>query len=142
MNKNPVSNPSDNPAESLAWKLQIRDGMRGQVSGVPENVDLCDLPQAETGDDFVVVFVRSAADLDQLAGKVVRSVRADGLVWFCYPKKSSNIKTDITRDQGWQVLRTLGYRPVRQVAIDANWSALRFREEGRVGKPVSRNRTE
>lgn len=117
---------------TLKKKLQIRDGMQGQVSGVPASVDLEDVPRQVQGEDFVIVFVQSVADLEQLAAKVIASVHDDGLVWFCYPKKSSRLKTDITRDHGWQVLRDLGFRPVRQVAIDSTWSALRFRQNEKV----------
>ena len=35
--------------------------------------------------------------------------------------------TDLTRDEGWQLTTQAGYRPIRQIAIDATWSALRFR---------------
>ena len=133
-----VPNVSDQPntrktVTTLKTRLQIRDGMQGQVSGVPAGVDLEDVPTQGQGEDFVIVFVQSVADLEQLAAKVVASVREDGLVWICYPKKSSRIKTDITRDHGWQVLRNLGYRPVRQVAIDSTWSALRFRQNEKIG---------
>ncbi len=34
---------------------------------------------------------------------------------------------NISRDSGWQPLGDLGYEGVRQVAIDDDWSALRFR---------------
>jgi len=33
-------------------------------------------------------------------------------------KKSSSIKTDITRDIGWDALMAAGIRPVTQIAID------------------------
>jgi len=36
-------------------------------------------------------------------------------------------KTDVNRDKLWPVLDPLGWRPVRMVAIDEVWSAMRFR---------------
>ena len=52
----------------------------------------------------------------------------DALLWFAYPKGSSKRYTcDFNRDTGWTVLGEAGYEPVRQVAIDEDWSALRFR---------------
>ncbi len=52
----------------------------------------------------------------------------DGILWFAYPKKSSKeYETNLSRDDGWQPLDDLGYEGVRQVAIDEDWSALRFR---------------
>ena len=52
----------------------------------------------------------------------------DAVVWFAYPKGTSKRYTcDFNRDTGWQVLGAAGFEAVRQVAIDEDWSALRFR---------------
>jgi hypothetical protein len=52
----------------------------------------------------------------------------DAIVWFAYPKGTSKRYTcDFNRDTGWDVLGRLGFEPVRQVALDEDWSALRFR---------------
>lgn len=83
--------------------------------------------------EFALVFVKSAADIDAAAGPATKCISDDGLLWFAYPKKSSkNYKTDISRDSGWQPLGDLGFEPVRQIAIDADWSALRFRRVGNI----------
>jgi hypothetical protein len=51
------------------------------------------------------------------------------LFWWAYPKGSSkNYKCDFNRDTGWQIMGKLGYESVRMVAIDEDWSALRFRK--------------
>ena len=50
------------------------------------------------------------------------------MVWFAYPKGTSKRYTcDFNRDTGWQVIRDAGFDSVRQVAIDEDWSAMRFR---------------
>jgi hypothetical protein len=50
------------------------------------------------------------------------------VVWFAYPKGTSKkYKSEINRDNGWQILGELGFEGVRGVAIDEDWSALRFR---------------
>jgi len=50
------------------------------------------------------------------------------VVWFAYPKGSSKKYTSqINRDNGWAVLGKAGFEPVRMVAIDEDWSAVRFR---------------
>jgi len=49
-------------------------------------------------------------------------------LWFAYPKGSSKrYKCEFNRDNGWAVLGSLGFEGVRMVAIDEDWSALRFR---------------
>lgn len=81
---------------------------------------------------FVAVFARNAAVLGRDVPRVLAAVATDDdpLVWFCYPKRSSRrFETDLTRDVGWDPLTGAGWRPVRQISIDADWSALRFRPE-------------
>jgi predicted transport protein len=48
-----------------------------------------------------------------------------------YPKTSSGIKTDLTRDVGWKIVEDAGWRGIAQVAIDETWSATRFRPSER-----------
>lgn len=79
---------------------------------------------------FALVFAKTSTQIEELAAPTVAQLSEDGVLWFAYPKKSSKRykdETDINRDHGWQPLGDLNYEPVRQVAIDADWSALRFR---------------
>ena len=60
-----------------------------------------------------------------------QKARGDAVLWFAYPKGSSKkYKCEFNRDTGWHVLGAAGFEPVRQVAIDQDWSALRFRRAG------------
>lgn len=68
--------------------------------------------------DLVGLFVRSLAELEAQAPGTIALVKYDGLLWICYPKKSSKIKTDINRDNGWEKMKTLGYAGVAMVAVD------------------------
>ena len=79
------------------------------------------------------LFVKSIAELEEQGPLAIQAVKYDGLLWICYPKQTSGIKTDINRDTGWGVIQSAGLRPVTQVAIDEIWSALRFRPAERVG---------
>ena len=50
-------------------------------------------------------------------------------MWYAYPKGTSKRYTcEFNRDNGWAVVGEQGFEPVRQVAIDEDWSALRFRK--------------
>jgi hypothetical protein len=82
---------------------------------------------------FVLRFVHSCAQIDAAASPTVAAVADDGLLWFAYPKKSSRrYSSDIGRDDSWHALGSLGFEGVRQVAIDEDWSALRFRHVDRI----------
>lgn len=78
---------------------------------------------------FVLAFVKEQKQIDELAAKIDASLQGDALFWWAYPKGSSKRhKCDFNRDNGWQIMGKLGYEPVRMVAIDEDWSALRFRK--------------
>jgi hypothetical protein len=84
-----------------------------------------DVPGAVT---FSLAFVTKQDEVDRLAAAIAAKASGDCVVWFAYPKGSSrNYKSQINRDNGWKVLGDCGFEPVRMIAIDADWSALRFR---------------
>jgi len=77
---------------------------------------------------FVLAFVMTPVEVNAVATTVAKKILGDGVVWFAYPKASSKrYRCDFNRDTGWQVLGDVGFEGVRQVAIDDDWSALRFR---------------
>lgn len=128
-------------ATSLSKKLRLQPGQRALVLNapdryrewlgpLPEDVELSD--SAEGTFDFVHLFVKDSADLDRLGPVAIQAVRYDGLLWLSYPKKSSKVATDLSRDRGWDLLAAAGLRPVTQISVDDTWSALRWRPVGEV----------
>jgi hypothetical protein len=77
--------------------------------------------------DVVHVFVPDHEAVERDAPKALTAVRHGGVVWMSYPKRSSRVPTDITRDAGWDVLDAAGWEGVAQVSVDEVWSAVRFR---------------
>lgn len=115
----------------LTRKFQMKAEMKGGAFRCPKDValpvpNLTNLKRKNL--DYVIVFVRSAAEIEQHAAAAAKVLREDGLLWFCYPKKTSAIKTDIHRDTGWQPVMELGFEGCRMIAIDDTWSSIRFRE--------------
>jgi hypothetical protein len=83
------------------------------------------------GINFSLAFVIKQQELDEISAAVAFKARGDAVVWFAYPKGSSKkYKCEFNRDTGWHVLGAAGFEPVRQVSIDQDWSALRFRRAG------------
>jgi len=77
---------------------------------------------------FALVFAVEQADVDSAAAALARLTQGDAIVWFAYPKGTSRrYRCSFNRDTGWRVLGENGFEPVRQVAVDEDWSALRFR---------------
>ena len=78
--------------------------------------------------DFSLAFVTTQKEVDTLAKAIAQRAKGDAVVWFAYPKGTSKrYRSEINRDTGWQALGRAGFEPVRAVAIDEDWSALRFR---------------
>jgi hypothetical protein len=120
----------------LLDKLKIKPGQKLLILNAPDGYMqlLGPLPQGtevKTGGagifDWVQVFVRSKAEVDASAGSAVKALKPGGMLWFTFPKKTSKIKTDISRDTGWDVLRGLGMEGVSLISVDDTWSAMRYR---------------
>jgi hypothetical protein len=78
--------------------------------------------------NFIIAFCTMQDEVDTMALEAAAKLVGDGLLWFAYPKGSSKkFQCDFNRDTGWSVLGEKGFEPVRMVAIDDDWSALRFR---------------
>lgn len=85
------------------------------------------------GMDFALGFAVTQAQLDNLSAQLVATEAPDPILWVAYPKGTSKTyRCEFNRDSGWQVLGAAGFEPVRQVSIDADWSALRFRRVARI----------
>jgi hypothetical protein len=115
----------------ISAKLQLKPGQTlaavALPAGVPPLADAAVNPAAEPRDaDAVVAFVRQAEELDTVAGPAVAAARAGRLAWIAYPK-AGQLGTDLNRDILAGLMAARDAQPVRQVAIDATWSALRFR---------------
>ena len=83
-------------------------------------------------DSALLLFVNTLEEARKLAPEAIRSAAENGLLWIAYPKGGSGMKTDVNRDRLWKALAGTGWRPVRQVALDDTWSAMRFRPEAQV----------
>ena len=77
---------------------------------------------------FSLAFVTKKSEVDALAAPMDKRAKGDAIVWFAYPKGTSKkYKCDFNRDNGWDKLKAAGFDTVRAVAIDEDWSGLRFR---------------
>ncbi len=131
------------PETSLSKKLGMKPGQTMLILNAPEGYVATLTPlleqtniqtQAAGTYDFVQVFVRNKAELHRNASVAMQALKSGGLLWMTYPKKTSALKSDISRDILWEELRDTGMRPVTMIAIDETWSALRFRPTSEVGK--------
>lgn len=135
----------------LAKRLRIKPGHRVLILNAPDSYtealdplpDEVELSVSPDGAfDCVHLFVKDKAELDRLAPTALESVKRDGLFWVSWPKRSSKVKTDITRDTGWETISGAGWAGIATVSVDETWSAIRFRPSELVGRsPNSRQAT-
>jgi hypothetical protein len=125
---------------TLAKKLQLKPGQAVRVLHAPGGLKL-DLPAVgdepadvgvaggEATAPATLVFVTTFAEAGNRVAPAVEAAAADELSWVAYPK-AGKLGTDLNRDALAAFMTSRGVRPVRQVALDETWSALRFRPAG------------
>ena len=119
----------------LAKKLKLGAGMRAAVLGAPEGYlarldPPDDVPIATnlTGTfDWIQVFVRTTAELAAIVGPLTTALAPTGRAWISYPKGSSKMQTDLTRDKGWEPLDGGKLMWLSLVSVDDMWSAFGLR---------------
>lgn len=122
----------------LLKKMQLKDMERPiLVLGAPDSyqdeIATFEMPvhieKEEESYGFIQVFGTSLEAIKNLSQSVLDVFDYDGLLWLCYPKKSSKKYkgSDCDRMSVANLLGEFGYEPVRQVAVDDDWSALRLR---------------
>lgn len=128
---------------SLLKKLQLKPGQRilllnpptnflTGLGDIPEGMMLDSVPEGEY--DAVILFVKDIATLNQKKSVIMGAIKYDGLLWITWPKKSSKVQTDLSRDILWNEMADTGWRPVTLISVDEILSAMRFRPVEEVGK--------
>jgi hypothetical protein len=85
-------------------------------------------PKKPSAVTFALAFAVTQKELDKFSAILAKASQGDAILWFAYPKGTSKRYTcEFNRDTGWHVIRDAGFDSVRAVAIDDDWSALRFR---------------
>jgi hypothetical protein len=55
-------------------------------------------------------------------------LQEDAKFWIAYPKLTSKIASDLSRDKNWDFVSDYGFEAVRMIALDNVWSAGRFKK--------------
>ena len=109
----------------LDKKLQLKDGQTIACLGNVVQLPLAAKQVDASGADAVLVFATNEAELRQSLN-VLKTAAASQLTWVAYPK-AKQLGTDINRDSIREIANQNGLDPVRQIALDDTWSALRLK---------------
>jgi Bacteriocin-protection, YdeI or OmpD-Associated len=108
-------------------------GFKKALLGLPAGVKI-----TGTGKDYDQVhwFVRNKAQMEKEMSKVMKLVKPEITVWVYYPKGTSKIQTDLTRDKGWDCLLAEGDKLtwISLISFDDTWSVFGFRAKNEADK--------
>jgi hypothetical protein len=120
----------------LANKMKLKPGQRAALFNPPEGYvdELGPLPEGvelttrlDGAFDWIQIFVRSSAELDSLITQVRAALKPESMLWISFPKGSSKIQTDLTRDKGWDSVREVDLKWINLVSVNETWSAFSLR---------------
>lgn len=131
-------------ATSVADKLKIKEGFTLLTLNEPSGFQrgLKDLPPkvkvVESGKvyDQVHWFVMNRAQVEKEMSKVMKLLRPGVVVWIYYPKGSSGMQTDLTRDKGWDCLLAESDKLtwISLISFDDTWSTFGMRAKTEADK--------
>jgi hypothetical protein len=132
----------DEMTAALAKKLRLTPETRLLALNAPEDylaawraagfvVSLAPISESDTY-GAVHIFVRDQMEAQAALTSARAALQPGGVFWMMWPKKTSGVATDLTRDSLAALALTEGWGPVSNVSVDETWSALRLRPEAEV----------
>ena len=121
------------PESPLAKKMKLKPGSRAAVINAPEKYleemkqDAEILQKLSGKFDWIQIFAKNKKELDVLAPKAAKALKPESMLWISFPKGTSKIQTDLTRDKGWGVLQGLDLKFITLISVNENWSAFALR---------------
>ena len=123
-------------ANTISQKLKIQAGdtlltlnepseFQKGLNGLPKGVKVI-----ESGKDYNQVhwFVLNRAQMEKQMSKVMKLLKPGAIVWVYYPKGTSKLQTDLSRDKGWEALLEHNEcQWISLIAFDKTWSTFGFR---------------
>jgi hypothetical protein len=130
--------------KTISQKLRIQEnfmlltlnappGFRKGLTGLPGNVSI---KTAARNYNQVHWFVINRAQLEKQMSRVMKLVKKEVVVWVYYPKGSSGLQTDLTRDKGWDCLLSASDKLtwINLISYDDTWSVFGFRAKSDADK--------
>jgi hypothetical protein len=118
---------SDKP---VAERLQVKGTRTLALIGADPSADKAIGAQsartAPKTADVVVLFLRDCAAFEKDVAKTRDAIRTDSIFWLAYPKLTSALAGDLSRDVIHKRSPALGLDTIAQIAIDDTWSAMRL----------------
>ena len=120
----------------LAKKMKLDTAKRAAIINPPEGYlvqlspfpkDLEILHELNGKFDWMQIFVKNKAEFDKLLPKALKAMAPESRIWVSFPKGSSKMQTDLTRDKGWDSLRGVDLKWASLISVNDTWSAFNLR---------------
>ena len=119
-------------------KLQLKEERNLLIQGLPSSIEKQFVkltfskgvtPLLKTRKiDFALVFAVNQKQLAGILQDVIPALQDDAKFWIAYPKLTSKIASDLSRDKNWDFVSDYGFEAVRMIALDNVWSAGRLKK--------------
>ncbi|QNR86563.1 YdeI/OmpD-associated family protein [Pedobacter riviphilus] len=129
-------------------KLQVKPGNVIKVVNAPEKAGAIfgDIPldivikyNEEAVFNVLIAFTINKDQLDKQIKNNLKYIDAKTIIWIFYPKKTSNIKSDLDLMKSWEELDVFGLTPCASAAVNETWTALRLKRITEVKPSGMRN---
>ena len=127
--------PTGYSGTPLPQKLGIRPDHVLLLDGQPAGLDLGHLPagsvvrrlpRAGSPLDVTLTWHTSLGSLEKRLPVLFQRTSTAGMVWVCWPKRASQMPTDLDENKVRDLGLELGFVDVKVAAIDGTWSGLKF----------------
>lgn len=132
---------------SLLEKLQLKDEKNLLIQGLPSSIEKQFIKRSFSKNltpllrsrkiDFALVFAINQKQLRSILTDVMPHLQEDAKLWIAYPKLTSKIASDLSREASWEFLSDYGFEGARACALDNVWTALRFKHTSEDEKKTS-----
>jgi hypothetical protein len=126
-------------AGSTLLLINMPTHFRKNLEPLPDNVKISD--KAKTYNQ-IHWFVKDQEQMEKELKKVLSLLKENVICWIYYPKGSSKIQTNLTRDKGWDALLKQDLQWVNLVSFDDTWSAFGMRQKTEKDKKPARAGTD
>lgn len=119
----------------LSKKLGIKPKFRLWVIGAPQDYELFfrNLPvgitftdNPEKPVDFIHIFANTRNAMNDALARAKPHLKMNGTLWISWPKKSSDISSEIGKFDVMKAGQAIGLVDVKVAAIDEDWSGHKF----------------
>ena len=134
-------------SQSLLEKLQFKEEKNLLIQGLPSSIEKQFVKLSFSKSvtpllkkrkiDFALIFAVNQKQLADILVDVIPALQDDAKLWIAYPKLTSKIASDLSRDKNWNFVSDHGFEAVRMIALDNVWSAGRFKKTSEDAKKKS-----